>query len=91
VRLAGVEIPQKGVNYRLTVYLASRKLSDVAEMSEQLLIAEVQRRLTSTYAHLPPDEISAAIASAYTRFDQSRIRDLFRCSSSAAPAPSWPS
>jgi hypothetical protein len=43
------------VNYPLTVDLASRKLSDVAEISEQLLIAEVQRRLTSKYAHLPPE------------------------------------
>jgi hypothetical protein len=64
------------VHYRLTVDLESRKLSDVAEISEQLLIAEVQRRLSSKYAHLPPDEISAAIESAYARFDQSRIRDF---------------
>jgi hypothetical protein len=60
----------------LTVDLESRKLSDVAEMSEQLLIAEVQRRLTSKYARLPPDQISTAIESAHARFDQSRIRDF---------------
>ena len=64
------------VNYPLTVDLESRKLSDVAEISEHLLIAEVQRRLTSKYAHLPQDQVSTAIESAHARFNQSRIRDF---------------
>jgi hypothetical protein len=33
----------------------------VAEISEELMIADVERRLTSKYGHLPPDQISAAV------------------------------
>jgi hypothetical protein len=36
----------------------------VAQISEQLMIADVERRLTSKYAHLPPDQISAAVQDA---------------------------
>ena len=49
----------------------------MAEISEQLLIAEVERRLTNKYAQLPPDRISSAIQNdAHVRFEQSPIRDF---------------
>src|SRR5262245_22772148 len=48
----------------------------VAEISEQALIAEVQARLTATYAHFPADDVTAVVQSAYARFDQSPIRDF---------------
>jgi hypothetical protein len=43
----------------------------MAEISEHVLIAEVERRLTSKYAELPPDRISTAIQSAHARFEHS--------------------
>ena len=48
----------------------------MAEITEQLLIAEVERRLTSKYAQLLPDRIASAIQNAHTRFEQSPIRDF---------------
>lgn len=48
----------------------------MAHMSEQLLIAEVQSRLTSKFAQIPPDEIAIAVQAAHGRFEQSRIRDF---------------
>ena len=49
----------------------------VAEISEQLLIAEVERRLTSKYAQMiSPDQISTAVQKARARFEHSRIRDF---------------
>ena len=48
----------------------------VAEISEQLLIAEVERRLTSKYAQMISlDQISTAVQKAWARFEHSRIRD----------------
>ena len=48
----------------------------VAEISEELMIADVERRLTSKYGHLPPEQISAAVERARARFEQSSIRDF---------------
>jgi hypothetical protein len=48
----------------------------MAEISEAVKIAEVERRLATTYGDLPPDRISSAIQKAYAQFDQSRIRDF---------------
>jgi hypothetical protein len=48
----------------------------VAQISEELMIADVERRLTSKYWHLPPDQISAAVQNARARFEQSPIRDF---------------
>jgi hypothetical protein len=48
----------------------------MAEISEQLLIAEVERRLTSKYAQIPPDQISTVVQNAHARFEQSPIRDF---------------
>jgi hypothetical protein len=48
----------------------------VAEISEELMIADVERRLTSKYGHLPPEQISAAVERARARFEQSPIRDF---------------
>jgi hypothetical protein len=48
----------------------------VAEISEELMIADVEHRLTSKYGHLPPDQISAAVQNARARFEQSPIRDF---------------
>jgi hypothetical protein len=48
----------------------------VAEISEELMIADVERRLTSKYGRLPPEQISAAVERARARFEQSPIRDF---------------
>ena len=48
----------------------------MAEISEDVLIAEVERRLTSKYADIPPDLVSSAIQTAHKRFAQSPIRDF---------------
>jgi hypothetical protein len=48
----------------------------VTERSERALIAEVERRLISKYAQIPPDQISIAVQHAHARFEHSRIRDF---------------
>jgi hypothetical protein len=48
----------------------------VAEISEQLLIADIERRLTSKYARISPHQISTTVQNARARFDHSRIRDF---------------
>jgi hypothetical protein len=48
----------------------------MAEMSEQLLVADAERRLTSKYPDLPVDEIARAVQRARARFEHSRIRDF---------------
>ena len=48
----------------------------MAEISEELMMADVERRLTSKYGHLPPDQISAAVQDARARFALSPIRDF---------------
>jgi hypothetical protein len=48
----------------------------VAEISEELMIADVERRLTNKCGHLPPEQISAAVERARARFEQSSIRDF---------------
>ncbi|MCW2730767.1 MAG: Uncharacterized protein JWR13_1583 [Mycobacterium sp.] len=39
-------------------------------------MAQVEERLTSKYADLPPDRVSMAIQQAHARFEQSKIRDF---------------
>jgi hypothetical protein len=48
----------------------------IAELSEDLLIAEVERRLTNKYAHIPTDQVSTAVQRVYAQFGQSPIRDF---------------
>jgi hypothetical protein len=48
----------------------------MAEISEDLLIAEVERRLTNKYAHIPIEQVSTAIQRVYAKFEQSPIRDF---------------
>ena len=48
----------------------------VAEISENILIAEIGHRLTSTYADISPDRVASAISRAHARFAQSPIRDF---------------
>ncbi|NTY61880.1 three-helix bundle dimerization domain-containing protein [Mycolicibacterium sphagni] len=48
----------------------------MAEISEDVMIAEVERRLASRYAQFPPDEISTIVQSAREKFAQSPIRDF---------------
>lgn len=48
----------------------------MAEIDEQVLITEVERRLTSKYAHVAPDRIVSAVHDAQARFAQSPIRDF---------------
>ncbi|MCW2649076.1 MAG: hypothetical protein QOE41_3914 [Mycobacterium sp.] len=48
----------------------------MTEISEQLLIADVERRLTGKYPHIPVDQIVLAVQDALARFEHSRIRDF---------------
>lgn len=48
----------------------------MAEISEALQIAEVQRRLATKYTDLPPDRISSAVQNAHAQFERSPIRDF---------------
>lgn len=48
----------------------------MADLSEQAAMAQVEERLTSKYADLPPDRVSMAIQQAHARFEQSKIRDF---------------
>jgi len=48
----------------------------MAEISESVMIAEVERRLSSMYSDLPADRVSSAIQSAHAQFAQSPIRDF---------------
>jgi hypothetical protein len=48
----------------------------MADLSEQAALAQVEDRLTSRYADLPPDRVSAVIQDAHARFEQSPIRDF---------------
>jgi hypothetical protein len=48
----------------------------MADLSEQAAIADLERRLTSTYAKIPPDRVLTAIQQAHARFEQSPIRDF---------------
>jgi hypothetical protein len=46
--------------------LGWRKLSDVPGIGEEALIDEVHERLVKKYAHLSPDDVSSAVATALT-------------------------
>ena len=48
----------------------------MAEMSEQLLIAEVERRLTDKHPHIPSDQVSVVIQTVCAQFGRSPIRDV---------------
>ena len=48
----------------------------VAEISEQMMLADVKQRLVNAFAELPPDRVSTAIDNARARFDASPIRDF---------------
>jgi hypothetical protein len=48
----------------------------VPAIEEEALIDEVQQRLAQKYAHLPRDDVSAAVQAALTRFERSSIRDF---------------
>ncbi|MDT5081951.1 MAG: hypothetical protein QOJ80_6588 [Mycobacterium sp.] len=39
-------------------------------------MAQVEERLTSKYADLPPDRVLMVIQQAHARFEQSKIRDF---------------
>jgi hypothetical protein len=44
--------------------------------SEAALIGEVQSRLVHKFAHVPQDQVSAAVTNAHARFAQSKVRDF---------------
>jgi hypothetical protein len=49
------------------------------QISEDVMIAEVQQRLTNQYADIPVDQVSSAVQAvqaAQARFAQSPIRDF---------------
>lgn len=49
---------------------------DVPQISEDVMIAEVHRRLSSQYTDIPADQVSRAVQAAQARFAQSPIRDF---------------
>jgi hypothetical protein len=49
---------------------------DGIDQCVDLLIAEVERRLTNKYAHIPTDQVCTAIQRMYAQFEQSPIRDF---------------
>jgi hypothetical protein len=53
-----------------------KQASVMAEMSEQLLIAEVERRLTDKHPHIPSDQVSVVIQTVRSQFERSPIRDF---------------
>src|SRR6476620_9617606 len=59
------------------------KLVGLAEISEDMKIADVERRLVSKYAQLPADEVSSVVHSAPRSSHSVRSATLCRCSSSA--------
>ena len=48
----------------------------MAEMSEQLLIAEVERRLTDKHPHIRSDHVSSVVQAVCAQFEGSPIRDF---------------
>ena len=56
--------------------MIERKLQTMAEISEQTMVEEVERRLANNYADVPAERISAIVRGAYAQFEQSPIRDL---------------
>jgi hypothetical protein len=48
----------------------------MAEMSEQLLIAEVERRRTDKHPDIPSDQVSVVIQTVCAQFERSPIRDF---------------
>jgi hypothetical protein len=48
----------------------------VTEISEQMLLRDVERRLTTKYAHVAPEQVSSVVQAARARFDESPIRDF---------------
>jgi hypothetical protein len=48
----------------------------MADLSEQAALAELEQRLASKYADIPPDRVSFAIRQAHARFERSKIRDF---------------
>src|SRR5258708_29150272 len=64
--------------FPLDLVVVSRyaEVVDMAEMSEQSMVAEVEQRLTIKYPYVPPDRITRVVQTAHSRFDQSSIRDF---------------
>lgn len=48
----------------------------MAGLGEQAAMKQLEERLTSKYADLPAERVSAAVQNARARFDQSPIRDF---------------
>jgi hypothetical protein len=48
----------------------------MGEMSEHLLIAEVERRLTDRHPQIPSDQVSVVVQTVCARFEHSPIRDF---------------
>ncbi len=46
------------------------------EVDEHVMVEEVERRLTDSYADIPADRINSIVQSAYAHFEHSRIRDF---------------
>ena len=59
-----------------SVSCGARKLVVVAEISEDMKIADVERRLAGSYAQFPADEVSTIVQSARQKFAESPIRDF---------------
>jgi hypothetical protein len=64
------------VNGWLTTSGGGRTLRNVANLSEQVALTQLQDRLSSAYADIPADRLQSAMRNAEARFEHSKIRDF---------------
>ena len=63
----------------------------MAETKEAVLIAHVERRLTSKYSQVPSEEVSTIVQGVVARFVHSPIRDFVSACRERMPVRDWPS
>ena len=70
--------------------MIKRKLQTMAEISEQTMVEEVERRLANHYADVPAERISAIVRGLTRISNRVGSGTLCRCSSSDAPGLNSP-
>lgn len=61
---------------RLTAPATRGQTNEMPEIDEQVMVEEVERRLTASYADVPPERINSIVQNAHARFEHSPIRDF---------------
>ena len=64
------------VNCGLTTRVSGRMIRNMASLSEQAALSQLEQRLTSSYVGVSADRIEAAVRTAHARFEHSKIRDF---------------